>query len=817
MTVFMHIILYFGREKLRKSAWVCMVFAGLLLLLACGPTGVEGGGGYWVPADPPKCHYVIDAAIKLGEGAILGQEQITLKNEFKRSIDMIALDWRISDSYTIDVGADGKALALLSRKEKGKAESPLFYQLPEPLVPGGQIQLDIEFENNFEVDEEIDTFGRTNWFPRIWWDGLPVHDSFSVKVDIPDGYEMAISGRLNESTGRYEIDGARTFGIHLAKDQTSETREVDGIQVTALFTEKGAQAAAVCLATAVDAIKFYKDWLGFYPFPCLYIIPGGAGRWGGYPFATGIVVIHGEETFKEGESLQHWQRITAHEIGHEYWGEWVLDPENPAWVWIGMGIFADTEYILASGVDPERRQGWMSNYLNGIAEYNDTTVDIPPARLAKIQYDHNNTVIHSKGFSIVSALDSVLGREIFDRIYKKCLREYGGKRLGWRELQRFFEKESGQNLNWFFEQWVRSNKYLCTKIEAMESQPDEEGFLCTVKVRQLGTMTMPVPVKAVFEDGSEQVKQTCRNLDFQEITFMSQSKLKEAVLDPDHKLAMLEEPLAEISDEAAEMLALGWSLEDSPEIYKKIKEEKITNIDMLYQIGMGLYEFEDYGEAFDCFQKIADITADAKTKFAAFGWLGLLKDILGERREALGYYQRALDLDSGETMSHSWLRINMNREWMEERVKSPFSLETLVDIPLEPTSEELQKIVDELNWKREGRTPFLIYEKARGLNIDSRGFWFKLGMLLFDSGYYPQAFVSMEKVSQMEVPRLYIFTAYTWMGHLKDLMGEREEALKYYKRALDNDTGDTMTHSQFRMRINRAWVEKRLEIPFTWK
>jgi tetratricopeptide (TPR) repeat protein len=90
-------------------------------------------------------------------------------------------------------------------------------------------------------------------------------------------------------------------------------------------------------------------------------------------------------------------------------------------------------------------------------------------------------------------------------------------------------------------------------------------------------------------------------------------------------------------------------------------------------------------------------------------------------------------------------------------------------------------------------------------------------MLLFDSGNYSEAFISMEKVSEMEISNLYIFTAYTWMGQLKDLMGEREEALKYYKRALDHDEGDTMTHSQFRMKINRKWVEKLLERPFTWK
>ena len=190
---------------------------------------------------------------------------------------------------------------------------------------------------------------------------------------------------------------------------------------------------------------------------------------------------------------------------------------------------------------------------------------------------------------------------------------------------------------------------------------------------------------------------------------------------------------------------------------------------------------------------------------------------MGERRVALDYYRQAIANFTGETMSHSWLRINMNKEWLEKRLKTPFSFETLVDIPLQPSAEDLQKIVDGLNWKREGKTPYLIYEKAEGLNIEQRSFWFKLGMLLFDSSYYPEAFIAMEKVSGMDISKLYIFTAYTWMGQLKDLMGEREEALKYYKRALDHDTGDTMQHSQFRMRINRAWVEKHLDTPFTWE
>lgn len=52
------------------------------------------------------------------------------------------------------------------------------------------------------------------------------------------------------------------------------------------------------------------------------------------------------------------------------------------------------------------------------------------------------------------------------------------------------------------------------------------------------------------------------------------------------------------------------------------------------------------------------------------------------------------------------------------------------------------------------------------------------------------------------------------MGHLKDLLGEREDAIRYYRLALTLDTGQTMQHSQYNMSIDRAWIEERLKIPF---
>ncbi|MGB7296022.1 MAG: tetratricopeptide repeat protein [Candidatus Aminicenantales bacterium] len=774
--------------------------------------------GYRVPAEVPKSHYRLDARIELASsGFIEGKETIALKNSAASEITMIALDWPVGPDSELVVSIEGQAITPLNPEKLAALPSPLFFLLPKPLKPGRKVEIAAAFKKSVEFSSKDREFKDTRWYPRLWWDGLPLHDSFSVKLDIPAGFALAASGRLNAKTGRYENDGARTFGIYLGKDMKMDSREVDGVHVTTVSTEKGAKCAAVCLETAVDVIRFCREWLGFYPFKFLSIIPGGIGRWGGYPFAMGIVVIHGQETFKDNDPVLWWQWITAHEIGHEYWGEWVLDADDPAWLWIGMGIFVDTEYLTAREIDPERRRKWMSNYLNGLSWHYDMTVDIPPARFEKILYDHNNTVVHSKGPSVIFALDAVLGREAFMKIYRKCLREYGGKRLGWRELQRFCEKETGQSLAWFFEQWVRSNVYLCYKIEGQDCRQEGDEFVSKVKVRRLGTMKMPVPVKAVFEDGSEEIQRVNRHFDVDILVFRSRSKLKEVIADPEKKFAMIDEPVPPISAAAAEMLALGWEAKDSPVVFQAIKKEDIRGSRIWYRLGMELYEFGRYTDSFECFQKVSSFHPDGEEKFAALGWLGLLQDLQGRRADALIHYREAFKHDTGEPMEHRYLRVRIDRPWLEDRLKTPFTIESTVEIPAQPTADQLIQIVDDLNWTREGKTPLLVLEKAKTLTISDHNFWLKLGLLLFDSGSYPQSFSAFDKLSDLAPSDLIKFTALVWMGQLMDLQGQREKALEYYRSALEHDPGSAMTHSQYGMTLDRRWVEERLERPFVWK
>lgn len=798
-----------------------LVSACLLIIGAasCGPRRAAGpppaADSFYVPAERPSSRYVIDARVDVAGGSVEGRETVSLRNTGQHPLGVVAFDWAVGPQSKLEVAAGGHHLFPPVEEPAGPRPRPIMIPLATPLAPGASVELVVSFRQGSEGPRNGQAFLSSEWYPRLWWDGVPGHDAYSVKIDVPAGFAVAASGRLDPKTGRYEAAAAGSFGLYLAPGLRSASREVEGVLIKAYFTDKGAQAATVCLETAVDAVRFYKEWLGFYPFPFLNIIPGGAERWGGYPVATGIVAIHGLETYVDGEPPLHWQHITSHEIGHEYWGEWVLEADDPAWTWIALGIFADTEYMTVRGFDRDRAAQWIGNYINAVPMYYDTTLDAPPGREDAVRFDFNNTVVHSKGPAVVFALDDILGRETFLRVYKRCLRDFGGRPFGWRDLRAAAESESGWSLGWFFDAWVRSNEYLCYAVERDDSRPDGEGgFTTGIRLKRLGTMAMPVPAEASFEDGTTLTVRADRTLAVTEIELKSRAPLRAIVIDPRKRLALVGSPVPPISKAAAAALAFGWEEGSVEAVYEVVKREPIANADIWYRLGLDLYGAKRLDEAAECFAKAERTQTGPVWRFGTLGWLGLLADLKGHRARALAYYRAALAIAPDRPVRHDQFGITMSRTWVEERLRTPFAPGIRIRVPDRPAAAELLAIVDEMGWEKEGEVPLLVFRKAAGMTIAEGHFWFKLGLLLYDSGDKRESLTAFERTSSLEKTGVYAFAALVWQGHMNDLLGNREAALACYKEALKIDPGTAMKHSQWGMTIDRAWVEERLVAPF---
>jgi tetratricopeptide (TPR) repeat protein len=664
-------------------AAVCL----LGVLVMAGPAGpATPVQDFFVPLDPPGAAYVLEARISIENGAtvVSGTGTMTLRNTATRPLSVLAFEWSAGGSRTLEVTADGRQLRLLNAEAGLPAAAPLYYLLTPPLAPGREIRLRLDFTTI--VAGSTETVSLPKWYPSLWWEGIPVHNSFRVKLAAPAGYALATSGRLDRASGYFENDGVSTqFGLYLAKDTLSEERESAGVRITALFTEKGRACAVHCLDAAVDIIKFYRQRFGFYPHRSLTIIPGGAQPMGGYPFASALVVIHGQETFdpqKGSRPLAWWTWITAHEIGHQYWGECVMAGDvrgdyTDAWLMIGLGIVADKEYCLARGLGWERHRAFLERYLQGVRAKNDTTMDAPPSLRQQQKFDTNNVVIHGKGFAVMSALEVLLGGETFGALYGRVLRNSAWRRLGWRDLQRAAEEAGGRKLDDFFEDWVRSNKVLVGRIASAASEPAAGGFVTDVRVEiDPDSIRMPVPVEAAFEDGTRQTALTDGISPVCRLRFESRAKLKEARLDPEGRLPLLGEALPKTAAELADVVAaLDWSGtgETALAIFKNPETAKITTAFTFFKLGLLLFDGGFYREAGAALEKCAALNTDPFNLFAVNAWLGHLQDLLGDRQKALEYYREALKNDTGRTMRHDQWGLKIDRAWVEERLKTPFT------------------------------------------------------------------------------------------------------------------------------------------------
>jgi hypothetical protein len=614
---------------------------------------------FWAPLAPPRTHYTADVRYDPATSRLEGTEEIGFRNDAGRSIGRVALQW-FGDSLVVQV--DGTSL-----RRVPSSQSVALFDLPSDLMPGAEIALSVAFGASWKLDPKTESAIASSVVPKLWW-GSGTLDYYEVRVAAPDGYVWATSGRYDSGKRAYVSDSARVFGAFVGKGYLSAEADAGGVQVRAVFTSQGRPCADLLLKTAVDVIGFYRERFGVYPQRSLSIVPGMDYPAGGYPPATALVVVHGQHRMAERPEA-FWRWITAHEIGHMYWGDYVLaqGSDSLSWLMIGMGIHADQEYRRARSITGAGAPA--ANYESGVQQGRDTTMDVTKEQESAIEWDFNNTVEHGKSIAMINALESVIGRGGFDALYRRCLREYAGKRLGWREFQRIAEIQAGQDLDWFFEPWVRSSGSVFYRVVGNDCAPAPSGFDCTVRVERTGATRMPVTVAARFEDGTEQRGRTERLADVDELRFQAKARLRDAVVEPEHEVIMAEEPVTARSV-TAKIQSLPWAGAGAAalQVYRQAGQVKIEDVGTRGKLALMLYDGRYYQEALEVVKSLEQ----GDWRFVALVWEGHLLDLLGRRTDAVAAYQEALKMPGTPSMRHDQYGLVIDKKWVEERLKTPF-------------------------------------------------------------------------------------------------------------------------------------------------
>jgi len=85
---------------------------------------------------------------------------------------------------------------------------------------------------------------------------------------------------------------------------------------------------------------------------------------------------------------------------------------------------------------------------------------------------------------------------------------------------------------------------------------------------------------------------------------------------------------------------------------------------------------------------------------------------------------------------------------------------------------------------------------------------------LFDTGHDRESLVAFTRSPAIEKEGARAFASRILQGHLNDLLGNRAAAIDAYEEALAIDPGLAYRHDQWKLVLDRAYVEKCLTAPF---
>lgn len=219
--------------------------------------------------------------------------------------------------------------------------------------------------------------------------------------------------------------------------------------------------------------------------------------------------------------------LIIHEVGHNYtmgilanneWKEGFLDE--------GMTSFQTSWYMQMHTItDP-----W-SRAFEAVAQMDSAGFSQPVATESADFRDYRTyaAMTYTKASVIYRMLQAYLGDSVFRQGLQRYYAENKLRHVTLHDFRQAMEEASGQELEWFFDQWFRSTDWLDYSIAGVESEPSGDGnWLTTVEITRDGEAWMPVSV---------QVGEETRLLDsrdrIQSVEFTTTAKPERVILDPE--------------------------------------------------------------------------------------------------------------------------------------------------------------------------------------------------------------------------------------------------------------------------------------------
>lgn len=482
----------------------------------------------------------------------------------------------------------------------------------------------------------------SRWFPVS---GYGVNRFAStMRITVPSDETVIASGRPSapvrqggKVTYSFQFDQRSFPGSVLAGKYVVQPATAVGADITLYLKEGHENFAASYGETAAKILAFYSDKFGPLPSSHLSLVEVDDGTVGGYA-APGVLAL-ASRAFSTPVNY----RLLAHEISHQWW-RGLVSPASPndAFLEEGLATYSAAMYVQQAAGDAAF-EGVMRELEIGALTHEDVMPIAQAGRLNEFTPEHQS-IVYQKGAMVFHMLRWVLGEEAFFKTLKAMLEQHTWGAISTDEFEKLAEKESNQELTYFFAQWVSSTGVPNFKRMWVVYRT-QKGYQVVGKVQQdLDIFRMPVEIR-VYPEGrkpvSERVEMVGTTADF---TVNTITKPLRVVVDPASRILKYDD-----KNKIAVEMRRGDQLMEQQAYFEAIKQyQAVLEINKnsslaYYRIGETLFKLRNYNAANEALR--AALNGDLDPKWVEV-WshltLGKIYDVTGLRDRALNEYQRVL-------------------------------------------------------------------------------------------------------------------------------------------------------------------------------
>ena len=491
---------------------------------------------------------------------------VLLFNSGKLKADTIKMSLRFD---TIESIQDSRGMALPYEASKTSYDQPEGnVHIFRVLASQETAMVRIRYGGVYYGDVAMRIASKNSWlFTESMYCPLPISyggDPNWVKSDmyitVPDSQTAVGPGKLidvqsspGKKTFHWKLKSPPTTALSIISAKyVAKEFTYSGIPITTyLYPEDQEQADSVVVALG-SVVAFYQEQFGKYPFDELKIIE--TDRRGGYgPPGMLIVNQYSIQSASKGSAAEfRGDFLLAHELAHHWWGGRVGQRFSaPGEQFMTEALAQYSAFKYAERVHATKERIFEYKFINAPKfglylgnhfslfendhRRNQLPVEYRPISEIKLGDADYYWAAYYKGAHFFRALSAYLGDSVLTAGLRAYADRFEFKTGTLEELRKSVEAASGNDLKWFFDDWVSTTKRVEFELSNVECKKDGENrYRTKIIVSNNGDLRMPVKVVAQMIGGREiPVEFPATILDKQSQEIVTDNEVSSAVLDPD--------------------------------------------------------------------------------------------------------------------------------------------------------------------------------------------------------------------------------------------------------------------------------------------